>query len=430
MLTGCFSPSSDTIDTFDDAATSKLRVITRAATGDPIYPILVMAYDEAGALKGQQTITKPEQGISLQLAEGSYHITALSGHTSYDEPDSYSLQSSLISIPAAGYASQPLMIGGADVYLSNSSASVNVVMTFRVASLQMSLAEVPSDVTAVSIGISQQHGAIDMTGAFNGTKTVNIPCYKEGDVWSSGQVYVMPGAGTSTTLTLSLTNATGQTSYSYELAEPLSAAVPYIIRGTYVEATVPTITGVITIEGWGSERTIDFDFGNGSSGGGSSSGTTTPYVSDTKIPEAGSEWEGHVVALTENVTDTEADLLLLALHEETNIHAPAAEGYETEMTDFVAAYSEAGLSDWRVPTEDEARALKKAYGGNFEELNLVVEGLSGDAITIATTSNNARYLCADGTKTFNFAENGSITSAGTSVKYRLRLVKRVHVVVK
>ena len=429
-LTSCFSPAEDNADAIDEsAATTRLKVTTRAASGEVTYPILVMAYDESGALKGEQTINSESDEISLKLSEGAYHITALSGQGNYTEPSSYNQQSALINIPTAGYAPSPLMMGGADVLLTSASAKVNVVMTYRVASLSLSLESVPEDVTAVSVGVSQQYKAIDMSGTFSGSNTANVKCTKTGDVWTSEQVYLLPGAGSSTTLTLSLTNAEGQTSYSYELSEPLMAAVPYTIKGTYVESTAPYITGVITIEGWQEERSFDFEFGSGSSSGG---GTTTPTNDVAAIPEQGSIWEGHIAALVENATATEADVLLLGLHEMRNVFAPAAEGHETQMQDSVQAYCENDLKDWSVPSEEQARALKKQYGGNFDELNeLIKDNLPlADTLSVSTSSSNARYLCEEGTKTFNFAANGSITSAGTSTKYRLRLVKKIHVVVK
>ena len=427
-LTSCFSPAEDNADVIDDStATTRLKVTTRAASGEVTYPILVMAYDESGALKGEQTINSESEEISLKLSEGAYHITALAGQGNYTEPSSYNQQSALINIPTAGYASSPLMMGGADVLLTSASAKVNVVMTYRVASLSLSLESVPEDVTAVSVGVSQQYKAIDMSGTFSGSSTANVKCTKTGDVWTSEQVYLLPGAGSSTTLTLSLTNAEGQTSYSYELSEPLMAAVPYTIKGTYVESTAPYITGVITIEGWQEERSFDFEFGSGSSSG---SGTVTPTNDVAAIPEPSSVWNGHIVALVDNATSTEADVLLLGLREMKNVFAPAAEGHETQMQDSVQAYFENDLKDWSVPSEEQARALKKQYGGNFDELNLLIEQQQGDTLHVYTSSSNARYLCEEGTKTFNFAENGSITSAGTSTKYRLRLVKKIHVVVK
>ena len=305
-----------------------------------------MAYDESGALKGEQTINSESDEISLKLSEGAYHITALSGQGNYTEPSSYNQQSVLINIPTAGYASSPLMMGGADVLLTSASAKVNVVMTYRVASLSLSLESVPEDVSAVSVGVSQQYKAIDMSGTFSGSSTANVKCTKTGDVWTSEQVYLLPGAGSSTTLTLSLTNAEGQTSYSYELSEPLMAAVPYTIKGTYVESTAPYITGVITIEGWQEERSFDFEFGSGSSSGGA--GVVTPTNDVTAIPEPSSVWNGHIVALVDNATSTEADVLLLGLREMKNVFAPAAEGHETQMQDSVQAYFENDMKDWAV----------------------------------------------------------------------------------
>ena len=431
-LTSCFSPAEDNADAIDEsAATTRLKVTTRAASGEVTYPILVMAYDESGALKGEQTINSESDEISLKLSEGAYHITALSGQGNYTEPSSYNQQSALINIPAAGYASSPLMMGGADVLLTSASAKVNVVMTYRVASLSLSLESVPEDVTAVSVGVSQQYKAIDMSGTFSGSSTANVKCAKTGNVWTSEQVYLLPGAGSSTTLTLSLTNAEGQTSYSYELSEPLMAAVPYTIKGTYVESTAPYITGVITIEGWQEERSFDFEFGSGSSGGGNA-GVTTEYVEVAAIPEQGQSWEGHIVALVENATATEADVLLLGLKEYKDVYAPIAEGHENEMSAIAEDYFEDGLKKWSVPTEAQARSLKKQYGDTISlaPLNDNISELSGDVIITSGTGNNTRYLCEDGTKSFNFTTNGSITKAGKTTKYRLRLVKKIHVVVK
>lgn len=81
----------------------------------------------------------------------------------------------------------------------------------------------------------------------------------------------------------------------------------------------------------------------------------------------------------------------------------------------------------------EASLLKKRYGGAFEDLNNTIELLGGEAIPdpeSLTTSNNSRYLCEEGTKSFKFAESSSITTVGKKVKYRLRLVKKVHLIVK
>lgn len=396
--------------------------------GEISYPVLVMAYDDAGALQGQQTLQSASDDIRLQLNEGIYHITAVSGQGSYVEPKDYSLKQNSLSVTTAGYAEAPLMMGGADVMLGSQNASVSLVLSYRVASLSLSLAEVPADVTAVSV--SPQYGAIDMGGTLSGSATANVQCAKSGDVWASPTFYVLPGSGSTTTLTISFTSEDGQRSYGYELSEALQSAVPYRINGTYVESTAPYITGVLTMEGWQEVRAVNFDFGNGIHQGGGTV-VNVPTVKVSAIPEACSVWDGHVVALVDNATETSADLLLLSLSEFTNIHSPKAQGYESEMSATAAAYGEDAMRDWSVPTEAQARALRAEYAGEYEALNDVLASQGADLVDVYSSgNNNARFLCEQGTKTFNWAKSGSITTAGTSVKYRLRLVKVVHVELK
>jgi len=429
LLTSCFEQAADDEETILSGEKTELKVTTRAAQGDISYPVQILAYDASGNLSGQQTLTGEGQNISLQLGAGRYHITAVSGVAGYTAPSNYELQTRQLTMPTDGYATQPLMMGGADVTLGSSTAEVNLVMTYRVAEVKLSLSDVPAEVTSVTVGVGTQYKCVDMSGLLGGSCTANLVCSKESGVWKSPTAYLLPGAGQTTTLTLTLVKPSGQTSYSYELSEGLAAAVPYRIEGRFVEADVPYITGVLTVEGWQQERTLTFDFGNGSQGGGSQ-GTTIPTIAVSQLPQQGQAWNGHVVALVENATATEADILLWSLTEYRDVYAPKAEGHATDMQTLVNAYVENELDNWTVPTAEQAKSLRKEYGGNFDDLNSVIETLGGTLITLSTASNNARYLCEEGTKTFNLAENGSITSAGTSVKYRLRVVKAVHLVVE
>lgn len=428
LLTGCYSPLEEADDIITPAKNTTLHVTTRSVVGDISYPVRVLAYDETGDLQGEQLLASSADAVSMKLGEGRYHITALSGHGSYTEPKAYERQAETIAMPTGGYASQPLMMGSADVLLGSGNASVSLVLSYRVAGLSISLAGVPSSVTAVSIGVSQQYGAIDMSGSLSGTSAATVACTKQSGVWTSGQVYVMPGAGSTTTLTLSLTNASQQESYNYQLSESLQAGVPYKISATYVEAkAAPTITGVITSEGWQAERDISFNFGSGVTGGVT---PEVPSVTVTSLPTACSIWDGHVVALVDNTTSTEADLLLLSLADKDGIYAPEVPNHETDMADYTNAYGENNLTGWSIPTEAQARALRTAYAGAYDNLNAKIDQLGGTLIEVYSTSSNARYLCEEGTKTFNWAEKGQITAAGTSLKYRVRLVKMVHARVK
>lgn len=427
-MTSCFAPAEEDVAAVEDARAT-LHVTTRSATGVLEYPVMILAYSDAGSLCGQQTLTSEADDIRLQLSEGIYHITAMAGYDAYAMPKSLEQKSATIGMPASGYAAAPLMMGGADIMLGSSNASVSLTLSYRVASVTLALSDVPEGVTAVSVGVSQQYGAMDMGGSLSGTATANVPCTLTDGVWTSETFYVLPGSGSTTTLTLSLTDADGQVSYGYELGEALQAAVPYVISGTYVESTAPYITGVLTMEGWQEERAVSFDFGSGVSHSSGGTVVEVPTFKVDAIPEPCSLWDGHVVALVDNATDSSADLLLLARDEYTDIYSPKAQGHEADMQAKAANYDEEGLRGWSVPTEAQARALRKEYAGEYEALNAVI----GDGAPIAeytSGNNNARFLCEQGTKTFNWAKSGSITTAGTSVRYRLRLVKVVHVETK
>ena len=120
------------------------------------------------------------------------------------------------------------------------------------------------------------------------------------------------------------------------------------------------------------------------------------------------QWDGHVVALGIVDKDRRAKLLMISLAE----WEPADESYIT--------YAEGNLSDWHIPTKDEATVLRKLYAGdNCLQLNQTFQELGAD--TLSTTS---RYYCEEKSYTFSFKEGTVISKAGTSAKnYRLRLVK-------
>lgn len=172
--------------------------------------------------------------------------------------------------------------------------------------------------------------------------------------------------------------------------------------------------------------------GGGSSGAGQDGGGSTDAGQDggdgswavTALPRAGSRWEGHVVALVTQTSGTEAEVLLLALRDFTDVYAPAAAGHEQDALQLMATYTEAGLCGWEIPTEAQARALRTEYAGRYEALNAAI-GSEGDALQVYDSGRNARWLCEAGTKTYNWAKNGSVTRAGATVRYRLRGVKRL-----
>ena len=93
---------------------------------------------------------------------------------------------------------------------------------------------------------------------------------------------------------------------------------------------------------------------------------------------------------------------------------------------IAAEYQEMDLSDWHIPTLEEAkylRAFYPAFSEPFAILCSLLESASLQPIAITQGTENARYLCDEGRKSFSFLSSTSISKAGTKVTtYRLRLL--------
>lgn len=123
-------------------------------------------------------------------------------------------------------------------------------------------------------------------------------------------------------------------------------------------------------------------------------------------------WEGHAVALGLSEDGKQAKLLLVSLQE----WEPSDESY--------ADYVEKEITDWHIPTKDEANIIRKQLGGEKVTPFLqLLQELDGDPLSL-----DLRYYCDQKAYTFSFKDGTVISKAGVSTKnYRIRLVKNVNV---
>lgn len=402
----------------------KVSVMTRAATAvsDVRYPITVKAIDGQGNVVAQQQVTGADTPISLSLHEGDYVISAVSGDMSF----------------SGGYSKEPLLMGRGNVSVSNGSTSVNIVMAYAVASVDFSISDIPSDVSSVSIALSPLYTSVTELGAYGGGNgTVTIPLQRGADgKWASGTLYVLPGSGDNTSMSISMTSPKGTEVYAITYASQLKAASPYHFNGAFVPAAssepdTPSsfeVSGTLSYAGWADAVSDTFSFGpavtdgfNTDTDGGNA---TTCHVS--QIPAQGSVWNGHIVAYVEG-----NDAILLSLEDWGQMTSALYEQDPMVANNIAKSYAEGDMAAWAIPTTDEARLLKSVWNtSTIATLNAVVASAGGKNIELYESTGNARYLCEDATHTFSFVTSSSITAAGKTVKtYRLRLVKRVKFVV-
>ncbi len=439
VLSSCFPAVEEVADDISsDLSTGQkttLRITTRSSTGEIEYPVLVLAYDVDGNKSAQQILTSDEDKIKMNLPEGSYRVSAITGYQSYVEPKDYSSSDAVISMPSSGFATSPLFVGSADVVLGDKPSTVEVVMSIRSASLDISLKDLPETVEAVNVAIARQYGAYGMDGKYSSSTIARVDCRKNEDgAWSSGLMYVLPGADTQTVLTITITDNDQQYSYGYTVNEPLAASIPYVLTGTYkggerVEHL--DLSGMLTVENWKDPKAIDFEFGEGASSDNSAADDLVESTELTTIPTALSIWNGHVVALVLNETEDSADLLLVSLREYTNVYSVKASDHENDAVNIANAYIENDLTEWHIPTSYEIQQLKARYkDAKMKDLNDVIVQAGGSEFVIKDSKGETvRYLCDSGLQAIGFVTGSNIGTAGKTIKYSLRLVKKIHVTV-
>lgn len=438
-LTSCFPAVEDVEDgVSSDVSTGKkttLRLTTRSSTGEIDYPVMVLAYDVDGNKSAQQVLTSADDQIKMNLAAGSYQVLAITGYQSYVEPKDYSSSDVVFSVPSSGFATSPLFVGSADVVLGEKSASVEVLMSIRSASLEVSLKDLPETVESVSIALARQYGAYGLDGRYSSSIVVRKDCSRDADgVWTSGLVHVLPGADAQTVLTITITDNDQQYSYGYTVNEPLRASTPYVLTGIYKGGERVEhfdLSGLLTVESWKDPKALEFEFGEGASTDNSVTKDETVSAELTTIPSALSIWDGHVVALVFNETSNSADLLLVSLKEYTNVYSVKAADHEQDALNIANAYVEGDLTGWHIPTSYEIQQLKEGYkDANMTHLNRVILQAGGTEISQKDAKDaTVRYLCDGGLQAIGFVTGSNIGAAGKTVKYSLRLVKRVHVTI-
>lgn len=437
---------------------STVRVLTRADGGESLsYPIHVCGFSEDGTLIAQQQLMSPDEPLQLLLPQAqACHLIAISaGESIYQLPDNISLpalitmQDPVLEADASDFAKRiaqgfvtgtPLQIGSADVFPQSDNATVSIQLHYQVASLSVTLQDLPEACTSVYLSVASPYSALSLQGLGNGSQTARIPLSpsagKIGE-WSTSAVYLFPTQD-NTTFTIAYNDAEGEQYSSVSYLAPLRAGTPYQLQGTYSDNAMK-ITGSITPSSWTDSVVLDFSF--------NPSSTTTiteenheSTPSDT-ILQPLSLWNGHLVVgyldADGNPTssfnpqpsslNSHQPMLLLSLADQDKLTSAFNESTPTAAQDFATSYSEGDLTDgWRIPTEAEARYLSKLYREDPDDFDQTLSEAQADPIVLTDDKgNNLRYLCENAEKTYSY-KGSTVTKAGATVKnYHLRLVRTI-----
>lgn len=404
----------------DDAEKSLKVKVRSAGDAEIIYPLYLYAFTENGKLVATQTIADDEGNMALSLSKGDFQVVAISGVSdAYQLPESPELND-VITLTATNGAKTPLMAGRANVEIGNAStASVQITLSHVVAALNVKLKDIPSNVSAVQLALSPLHSTLSMNGEYGGDpQKVKVDCTSiEEGVWTAETTYIFPGSGSKTVLSVCFKTDNGtEVTYGHTFQGVPEANHLFNVTGTFVGGVI--VGGNFDVNDWEGSIDVEFEFGTNvapDDEGNKDDEEEAPGADITDAPEIGSIWNDMIVVDMNASGESSFDLLLMTLDE--------WEVSTSQVNEVINGYSVNGLSDWRLPTHEEASLLRANFSNEkrLDLNNLIAEydesvyGLDGDE----------RYLCTKNGiyYSFKFASGSTISKAGEKRSYYVRLVK-------
>ena len=403
-----------------------LRVKTRSAVNETIiYPIHLYAFSSDADCIVSQIVEDEAESVQLSLPAGKYRVVAIAGISDdYEIPSDPNLEDEIKLLGEKG-AETPLMLGKADVTVgADKESKLELALSYSVASIDVALSQVPSEVESIQVTLSSFYSSMDMNGEYvDSDYSLTLDCSLDTEnQWSSQTRYVFPGNGSQVTLSISMKLKDGEElTYGYVWKDVPQSNQPYRLQGEYTNGY--SLNGTFTVLGWNEAKEIEFTFGDNISSDEEedTEGEENPDVDLSGLPEIGSIWNGTIMADIIEADESGADVLLLSLDE--------WDATVSQVDDVILGYTINGISDWRLPTHEEAATLRSKFSGDARvELNERIAEYDSELYGLAN-GDKERYLCLKDGKlySFQFIAGTGTTVAGEKRSYYVRLVKSYHI---
>lgn len=326
---------------------SLLRVQTRSAT--PPQEGQVYVFNSLGDCVRLLSTDESGQLASTNLVAGDYTVCAIGGEdlSAYTLPNQDVTSVSSVITLAEGKEMNDLFMTSSDVTLTEGNASnLELELERQVIMIkEVSIKQVPTDVTKVEVSISPLHEGIQLDGTFtedHTSLTLDLTKSSDNKTWTNGenQPYGFPSAG-NPTITISFTLSNGVKTYSYQASEPFAANHQVVLEGTYSEAQDAILSGTLIAKAWEADKSESFEFNEDN--------LVVPEA--PAVPEAGGTYLGYYVV---SVNSSVRTAVLLRKTQEDGI------GSAEKIAERAAAINKPegdGITcgEWRLPTVEECR---------------------------------------------------------------------------
>ena len=399
----------------DSKEEASLKVEARSSEAEAVpYPLSLYAFNNEGECLASQTIANEKEQVELVLPAGKYRIVAIAGYSDEYRIPEEPLLDDLIVLDGA--ADVPLMMGEENIDIDGKgNVSMEIALSYVVAGVNVSLKNIPSDVSAVSFGLSPLYSSVSFKGEYgDASSSVVGSCFlSEESVWKSDTLYVFPGSASETLFSIVLEKKDGsKNKYEYVCPKSPEAGRFFNVTGNYNGGV--SVTGNVIGGSWEGSDDVSFDFGMFGQTDGGNSGADIG-----ELPEVGTIWNGSIVADVSENDSTGTEILLLSLEE--------WDAMTVQVDEIKNGYSVNGITNWRLPSHGEAQMFRERFCGEARlSLNALISEYDPDLYGI---DGEERYLCdKDGEfYSFVFSPGKPISQAGTQRSYYVRLVKTYRV---
>lgn len=408
--------------------TSVLHVFTRsgddpAVAADVPSPVSLYVFNSGG--KCVRMLADVTQNALVPVAGGTYGVYAIAGADAarYELPTADdATKTSIISLKENQTVGELMTTHSLVSVADATEHNLTLTLTRAVAAIrQITIKQVPSAVTAVSVTIAPLYEAMAIDGSYSGTGgscSATLTEEADGKTWSfaggNDGPFFLPSVG-KPTVTVTFTTADGNTAYSYSAAEELAANRKLSIEGTYTEQAKLKITGTITGTEWGEDQTITFEFdensssaatpssgegtGGGSGTGGGTGGSTGGETGGGEtsqtvtLPAVGDMYKGTYYVLSVDEANNQIVLLSPEIKETGLTTGKTEAAALATLQSMLDTWEENPVGVWRIPTVEETRTMAskklqiKPHYNNFGvgsnkiccmnngNLDVVIEGL-------------------------------------------------------
>lgn len=384
---------------------SVLNVVTRSGESDAkvSYPVTVYVMNGDGQCVRRQQLLSASDQLQLKLQPMTYQVYAVGGATEgdYSLPGQEDATATSEVTLNADAVHGDLMTAKNTVTLTDAeTTTLTLSMSRRVMHLEsLVVKNVPQTVDGVTMTLAPLYDNLLLNGEYSAStseQALTLTEQVDGTTWQNADgLYLLPSADKAT-ITVRFLRGTTVKSYAYSCPVALVANRHIRIIGTFTGTDELTLVGSITGATWEGTTTIEFTFDSegsatttisddtgGSSGSG---GQSQDGVTEGAAPAVGTVYKECYV--NASVDDGDYTVVTLIHKEEEDVSGTGKteEQILSEINALLPNFDINGITGWRLPTVEEARAFS---GG-------LVNTAFRNAQVSGTDIDSGWYYCLDG----------------------------------